>query len=266
MPGGKEKTMEDEMMFEVNAEPSEEMTAEQEADFEAGLREGDAQAADATKKEKAPEKDADISAEMIEEAANDQKKQARADAPKSGVTVTIDGQAYTFSQEELEKHTPAPSPERQMLEQIASQAGIGFDELMRQMEGSLDEAKSGLRAEQLMEQGYEPGMARHIAQIELENAKFKNGKAGSREEARIFEGIAEFEAMYPEVEDLPPSVVREIRAGATPVAAYQKYLLDERERELQALRQEKKNREKSPGSIRGMSVEAEDPFIVELMK
>lgn len=255
--------MEDEMMFETSAEPSEEMTAEQEADFEAGF-EGDAQAANAKEEQNAPKKAEDISAEEIEEAANDPKEQT--DGPKSGVRVTIDGEAYTFSQEDLENYAPAPSQERQMLEKLAEQAGIGYDELMRQMEGSLDEAKSELRAEQLMEQGYEPGMARHIAQIELENAKFKGGQPIGRAEAKIFEGIAEFEAMYPDVDDIPPSVVREIQAGATPVAAYQKYLLDERERELQGLRQEKKNRERSPGSIRGMGVEAEDPFIVELMK
>ncbi len=255
--------MEDEMMFETCAEPSEEMTAEQEADFEAELG-GNATAANAGKETMAQKDDADISAEDIEGAAiaSDEKT----DTHKSGVTVMLDGQAYTFSQEELEKHTPAPSEERRMLEQVAAQAGIGFDELMRQMEGSLEEAKSGLRAEQLMEQGYDPGMARHIAQIELENAKYKGGQQIGRAEAKIFDGIAEFEAMFPDVGDLPHSVVREIRAGATPVAAYQRYLIKERDHELQILRQEKKNRETSPGSIRGMGVEAEDPFIVELMK
>lgn len=256
--------MEDEMMFETGAEPSEEMTAEQEADFEAGL-DGDAGAANAQKKQKAQKGNADISAEDIENAAKDPEEREES-GQKSGVTVMLDGRAYTFSQEELEQRTPAPSKERQMLEQVAAQAGIGFDELMRQMEGSLDEAKSGLRAEQLVEQGYDPGMAQHIARIELENAKFKGGQAIGREQAKIFDGIAEFEAAYPDVDDLPEQVKREIRAGATPVAAYQRYLLGERERELQALRQEKKNRETSPGSIRGMNVEEEDPFIVELMK
>lgn len=253
--------MEDEIILEAGAEPSEEMTAGQEADFEAEF-EGKAQVADTEMKKEAQKDDADISGEDIE------KELTQKDVPTQGISVSVDGTEYTFSREELEDYKPSATHEQEVIEKAAREAGVELDVILRGIEGSLDETKRAKREEQLVEQGYDADMAQHISYIERENAQFKNGRMDTKtgEEQMIRAGIGEFEAMYPEVEALPSAVVRDIRAGATPAAAYGRYLLAERECEIDELRKEKKNREAAAGSVRSAGAAVEDPFITELMK
>ena len=260
--------MADMITQEIEDTPAEEMSAEQEADFEK-VFDSDTQAADAMKKtEKADRMDnTDISETDIEDASSEENKNASSD--NMGVKVFLDGQEYVFSKEEIENQKNTPNEEQRILERLAEQAGISKEELISRAEQAEDEAKCAMRAQQLSGQGYDYEMAEHIARIELENARYKNNPGNDpqmKEKAIVFSGIDEFERMYPDVEDLPDTVVEEIRAGASPVAAYQNYLLEEREQELRALKHEKKNREKLPGSVKGLGVEAEDPFITELMK
>ncbi len=260
--------MEEIIAQEMEAMPTEEMSAQQAADFEAEF-DCDTQAADAKDQKQADREDkADISGEDIERASLSDGEETP-ESGEAGIRVKLGEKEYTFSQEEIENYKKEPSAEQKTLEKLAKQAGISTEELIWQAERSEGEAKCAMRAEQLYDQGYDYDMALHIAQIEIENASLRNQaqpEGMSRDQILIFSGIEEFERMYPDVDDLPETVVEEIRAGATPVAAYQSYLLEEKERELAGFRYEQMNREKLPGSVKGMGTEVEDPFITELMK
>ncbi len=251
--------MEEEMlMAEETPEAAQaEMSEEECAEFLEALYEAD---------ESPEETDDEQAAEEGEpqEAAEDAPQQERILVGATGMTA-----------EEIEQvldHVQS-SPERSVVKKFAEQCGMTSDEFLTRADDLFAESKVSSRMQQLLAQDYEPGMARHIAQLEVENARYKNtteeiNKAEHKNiEEKIRKNVQEFSAMYPDVFDIPPEVYEDVaKTGATPVVAYQRYLIAERDRELNRLRQEHKNRERTPGSVRGRGVEVEDPFLVELMK
>ncbi|MEA4853223.1 MAG: hypothetical protein VB082_02970 [Christensenella sp.] len=129
------------------------------------------------------------------------------------------------------------------------------------------------RAKQLMKQGYGGEMAWHIAAIENENAKLRDPQnaAAFRErdrEEQIHQEAQRFLELYPDAAgDIPDEVYADIACNNVDlVTAYQRSLIDRQQKEIAALRLASKNRRNTPGSVKGRGVEKEDPFIVELMK
>lgn len=165
------------------------------------------------------------------------------------------------------------APERTVVQKLAEQCGMTPEEFMAQADDIFSASRLSAREQQLLAQDYDPGMARHIAQLEVENARYKNRPEEAermrqkKTEEQIRKNVQEFGAAFPDVYEIPPEVYEDVaKTGATPVVAYQRYLIAERDRELARMKQEQKNRENTPGSVRGRGVEVEDPFLVELMK
>ncbi len=201
-------------------------------------------------------------------------------------SVLVDGKAFTADDVsaligrigELQARINTPPQERELLESLAISAGMDVEDFLLHAEEMLVGTKTQARVAQLMEQGVPPEVAQHTASLErelaakeaerklLEARKNTNATRDMREEA-FRSQIREFEEKFPDVGMPPEEVFRYIeQTGASPVEAYQHYLLKQREKELTRLKQEQKNRVNTPGGVKGRGLEKEDPFLAELMK
>lgn len=193
----------------------------------------------------------------------------------------IGGREYTASDvegllsriTELQAAANAVSPEREFVERMAAQAGMDAETFLKDGERLLAERQIQARTAQLMDQGLEENMARHVAELETERGAAKNAESARkttetqaqdaqvRAEAQMRANVEEFARMFPDVKEIPDEVVADIeKTGATPVVAYQKYLLAQKEKELAGIRQAEKNRKQTTGSVKGTPKGAEDPF------
>lgn len=246
--------MEEEIL--MAEETPEEMSEEECADFAEALEEAD---------ERPEETDE-------QEPAEEEPREAAEDVEEEQRVLVGDTEMTAKEIEQILDHVQSV-PEKSVVRKLAEQCGMTTNEFLERADDLFSESRIGTRVQQLLAQDYDPGMARHIAQLEVENARYKNtpGEMDRAEHKRIEEqvrnNVQEFSAMFPDVYEIPPEVYEDVaKTGATPVVAYQRHLIAERDRELNRLRQENKNRESTPGSVRGRGVEVEDPFLVELMK
>lgn len=167
---------------------------------------------------------------------------------------------------------PADSGEGDFIERMARSAGMTKEAYMQNAERMADRQKVSGRLDNLRAQGVEQGLAMHIAKTELENAKLRLGLSAGQErrmETAFLQSAQRLEQRWPEVGglgELPGEVVAALAEGLTPMEAYQQYRLAGMERELRGLRQERKNRAGSTGSVRGSAVNVEDDFVRALMK
>lgn len=256
---------------ETAHESTEELSEVQADEFEKAFDE------DETNEETDNNPEAQTSVEVKKEDKRDKQPQVE-ETPG----IVIDGKRFTEGEirsllETANRANEAP-PERMLIERLAMQAGMTPDDFIQNAENMIVENKIAARMEQLLEQGLGEDMARHVAGIEqklaMEQARqavnaqqMKRQNEESVQEEQMRAQIREFNEQYPDVGMPPDEVFEDIKkTGATPVVAYQRYLLSKKEAELAKLKQEQKNRENTPGSVRGRGVEVEDPFLVELMK
>ncbi|WP_258107002.1 hypothetical protein [Christensenella minuta] len=200
-------------------------------------------------------------------------------------TLEIGGREYTASDvegllsriTELQAAVNTVSPEREFVERLAAQAGMDVEAFLQDGGRMLAERQIQARTAQLVDQGLEESMARHVAELEVERDSVKNAEsmrknsetqvqdAQMRAEAQMRANVEEFARMFPDVKNIPDEVIRDIETtGATPVVAYQKYLLDQKEKELAAARQAEKNRKQTTGSVKTAPKGEEDPFLIGL--
>lgn len=252
--------MEDEMMMaeETPETQAAEMSEEECADFMEAFEEADEQPEETDEPE-----DADEGWEEAQEAGETQ------ETPK----ILIGDTEMTPQEIEQILDRAQSAPERSVVQKLAEQCGMTTEEFLARADDLFDESRISARERQLLAQEYDPGMARHIAQLEVENARYKNtpgemDRAQQKKmEEQVRKNVQEFSAMFPDVYEIPPEVYEDVaKTGATPVVAYQRYLISQKDRELARMRQEQKNRESTPGSVRTRGMEVEDPFLVELMK
>lgn len=197
-------------------------------------------------------------------------------------TLEIGGREYTASDvegllsriTELQAAVNTVSPEREFVERLAAQSGMDVEAFLQDGGRMLAERQIEARMAQLVDQGLEESMARHVAELEVERDAQANAdnmrkslgaqaqEAQNAAEEQIRANVEEFARMYPDVKELPDEVIKDIeQTGATPVVAYQKYLLHEKEKELAAARQAEKNRKQTTGSVKGTPKGAEDAFL-----
>ena len=166
--------------------------------------------------------------------------------------------------------------EIQVIDRLARQNGMNREEYLQSIEANLQNAAIETREAAYLEQGIDPAAARRLAEAEvkaemLETAvKTQEQERQERDsfEAKMKQDIEEFDRLYPDVKDLPPEVIDEISGtGKTPVIAYGEYILRQKEKEimekeaeLERVRQEEKNKNTTPGSVKGNSNAQPDPF------
>lgn len=166
--------------------------------------------------------------------------------------------------------------EIQVIDRLARQNGMNREEYLQSIEANLQNAAIETREAAYLEQGIDPAAARRLAEAEvkaemLETAvKTQEQERQERDsfEAKMKQDIEEFDRLYPDVKELPPEVIDEISStGKTPAIAYGEYLLRQKEKEimekeaeLERVRQEEKNKNTTPGSVKGNSNAQPDPF------
>ncbi len=211
-----------------------------------------------------------------EEAEEDLQETAETEEPEEAMqeppeAITVGGRTYTM--DALERALQPPEG-YDLLMRLADESGLGVQEYLNAIEQQSNEQSMAARVAQLMEEGAEEEFARQMAGLEAENARLtrqkqaatQNEQRQSAQEERIQKNIEEFAARYPDVTQLPQEVLSDIAStGATPLQAYQSYLLTQQEKELARLRQKEKNRNTSMGSARGQG-QAQDEFLGEFLK
>lgn len=223
--------------------------------------------------------------ETAEDEPAPEKEESQSREEPGKARLEVGGREYTASDvegllsriTELQATVNTVSPERDFVERMAAQAGMDVDAFLQDGGRMLAERQIQARTVQLMDQGMEESMARHVAELETEREAANNAEnvrksmesraqdVQRQTEAQIRANVEEFARKFPDVKELPDEVVKEVeKTGATPVVAYQNYLLEQKEKELAALRQAEKNKKQTTGSVKGTPKGAEDPFLAGL--
>lgn len=261
--------------MEENTGMPTEATAAMEADFEEGFSDGQPQdngqdvlETDGQESPVEPESEKGEEAQPENEGAGERTE--KTDGKKREV-IEIDGKEYTPDdiRSVIQAQNAPDYPEA--VKNLARNANMSVTDYLAMVENAAIENQVNARVQQLMDQDVNEELARYIAGVEQENEKFKRSQQRAHEEgARKAEMQAQVEAfnrLYPDVDELPRQVIDDItKTGASPVEAYQRYLLEEREKELKILRQEKKNRDTTPGAAKSGAVPVHDAFLLEFMK
>ena len=253
------KDVQAEEMTELETSEFEEAFSEAEPGEETGEAEDTEAEGEETEKEETEEEEAGT-----EEAQGEEEKEEtpQDEPPKDEQKIVIDGLEYT--QEEIARIVAQPPKQYGVLEQMAKDAGMSVDDYLKDVEERYAAGQVESRTAQLVEQGLDETLAKHIAETEMENARLKAGtelaqkaeakrkETQSQAEARMETEIAEFNRLYPEIREIPPEVLSEIsKTGHSPVVAYQNYLLRKQETELKTLKQAEKNKKTTPGARKG---------------
>ena len=235
-----------------------EKTAEETQDSE--ILEGEDAAGESGGLEDDLEKDGFVRRDKTEEETSEEEQSGK---------YILDGKEYTEAElkEALSRRWEAPD----ILRKLARQAGMDVESYLQFVEDNAMQRQIDARVQQLLEQDVPEEIAQHFARMEQENARMKEesdrkAQTDARDEKMRME-IEAFHKKFPDVQELPSSVIETItKTGATPVEAYQQYLIQKQEMELKTLRQEKKNRGTTPGSVKGTAEIEADPFLREFMK
>ena len=184
------------------------------------------------------------------------------------------------------------APELAMLDQMAQRFGMNSRmEFLQGFYNQIEEQRAYERANQLMlERGIDEESALYMAKLEQgqENAEFQqrmqqsqsqaqNHQRQAQEEAynqRVQERVQGFQRLYenyPELkdkmasfDDFPQTVKEMVMQGASPLEAYQKHLIDERNKEMQIIKNNGNVKKRSTGSAKGAEGNQRDPFLAGL--
>lgn len=247
---------------ETTSEETVAMTAEQESDFENAFDgKEDVEAAEEPKAE-----------ESVKEEPTKEEPTKISVGDREYTPQDVEGLLNRVT--ELQGAANTIPPERTLIERLAAQSGMDVDAFVEQAESVIMDGKIAAREQQLLEQGLNADMARHVAETEVKNAvnenmlkasQAKTTSAQSRQEAlkeKFDRDLKDFYERYPDVKEPPDEVLDEIaKTGCTPVVAYQNHLIREKDKEIAALRQEHKNKEQSMGSVKGGKPQAQDDFL-----
>lgn len=180
------------------------------------------------------------------------------------------------------------TPERMLLEQMAVQSGMEYDQFLSTFQGQMEENAIRERAALLVNEEFmDEQTALVVARTELENRTLKNQQqavqqqleqrqrqaameqqlvrqrreAFNQEIGELVRDNPGFEQKYPTVESMPEVMQRAIREGGSIRAAYQQVMIEELSAKVAAYEQNQSNVGRSPGSARGQSGQEMDGFV-----
>ena len=208
---------------------------------------------------------------------------------EQAITLAQKGQNYDKKMQENEtlRQQLANSPERLMLQRMAQQSGIPYDQFLTQFQNQMKQSAVQVRAEQLMQTGVmDQQTAMRLAQAELEKEELLNQRSveqNQRNQQRqqfeqmqraeqqrreqfardIKELVAEypdFAKKYPTIESMPKVMQEAVKNGTSIKAAHHQVVIDEMRNEIAAYKQNEKNKAMSPGSASGVGSKNVDPF------
>lgn len=160
------------------------------------------------------------------------------------------------------------NPAMKLLESKAKESGMSVDQYAQALMQAETENRIAERRMQLIDEGKDEATAEYIARLELDANSLKNtveNLTASQRQTQaqrdfVNEQMARFQEKYPDVQDIPDSVIETVKNGTPPVEAYQEYLLSLKEKELQTYKTNDKNKSIDPGSASTQAKTSGDPF------
>lgn len=223
----------------------------------------------------------DVFAEMAaEETDTEQTEETEQD--KEATEEAAEEQAQEESKPE---ETARPTPEQEFLEMMARESGMSVPEFIADTQRVLGEQrraeaerKIADRVEQLLDQGMDEDFARHVAELEANKERLdaeQQRMAEQQARQSIIESVrsetmqrdfARFLQAHPDAakEQATEDVLADIRAGMTPMEAYQRKEIAELRFKAEKAEKKELNKQTTPGSVKGGKVET-DPFMDAFM-
>ena len=181
------------------------------------------------------------------------------------------------------------APEIKILDDMARRFGMtDRTEFLQSFDHQIKEQRIQDRASELISQrGIDQETAIYLARLEQqqEDSKYQNelqqqqmqhkqhqqtAEQRAQQERQqqlvgqwsaLYEAFPELKEQYEDFTKFPDAVKEMITQGRTPLEAYSKHLLDERNNELQILKNNNKVKEKSTGSLKASGKDGADPFL-----
>lgn len=274
---------------DTTTEAAEELTAEQGDDFLSGLDEADAADEDEAEAEES-EDDDEADQPESEESTQEQGKAQEKTEDTQLFKVKHLGQEIELTMEQMienaqkgldydrirqDRDTLKSSRKMQLLEDLARDSGYDdVDVFVENFYENLEESRVIERAEQLSaERGIDFETAAEIAKMERENEKLKKtmqeaekvkAKSADRQKQAVndfnalFSKFPEIKEQYTSFDKLPESFRQKITQGEQPLLAWNNYLLElkdmelkQKEKELETVKNNQKNKKRSTGSAKG---------------
>lgn len=274
---------------DTTTEAAEELTAEQGDDFLSGLDEADAADEDEAEAEES-EDDDEADQPESEESTQEQGKAQEKTEDTQLFKVKHLGQEIELTMEQMienaqkgldydrirqDRDTLKSSRKMQLLEDLARDSGYDdVDVFVENFYENLEESRVIERAEQLSaERGIDFETAAEIAKMERENEKLKKTmqeaekvKAKSADLQKqavndfnaLFSKFPEIKEQYTSFDKLPESFRQKVAQGEQPLLAWNNYLLElkdmelkQKEKELETVKNNQKNKKRSTGSAKG---------------
>lgn len=272
---------------DTTTEVAEELTAEQGDDFLSGLDEADAADEDEAEAEESEDYD-EADQPEAEESTQEQGEAQTEDTQLFKVKHL--GQEIELTMEQMienaqkgldydrirqDRDTLKSSRKLQLLEDLARDSGYDdVDAFVENFYENLEESRVIERAEQLSaERGIDFATAAEIANMERENEKLKKTmqeaeKVKIRNADQQKQVVNDFNALFakfPEIKEqytsfdkLPESFRQKVAQGEQPLLAWNNYLLElkdmelkQKEKELEIVKNNQKNKKRSVGSAKG---------------
>lgn len=274
---------------DTGTEVAEELTAEQGDDFLSGLDEADA--ADEDEAEAEESEDYDEADQPEAEESTQEQGEAQTEKEDTQLfKVKHLGQEIELTMEQMienaqkgldydrirqDRDTLKSSRKLQLLEDLAKDSGYDdVDEFVENFYENLEESRVIERADQLSaERGIGFETAAEIAKMERENEKLKKTmqeaekvKAKSADQQKqavndfnaLFAKFPEIKEQYTSYDKLPESFRQKVAQGEQPLLAWNNYLLElkdmelkQKEKELEIVKNNQKNKKRSVGSAKG---------------
>ncbi len=274
---------------DTGTESVEELTAEQGDDFLSGLDE--AEAADDDAEETEESEDDDEADQLESEESTQEQGEAQEKTEDTQLfKVKHLGQEIELTMEQMienaqkgldydrirqDRDTLKSSRKIQLLEDLAKDSGYeDVDAFVENFYENLEESRVIERAEQLSaERGIDFETAAEIAKMERENEKLKKtmqeaekvkAKSADRQKQAVndfnalFSKFPEIKEQYTSFDKLPESFRQKISQGEQPLLAWNNYLLElkdmelkQKEKELETVKNNQKNKKRSTGSAKG---------------
>ena len=272
---------------DTGTEVAEELTAEQGDDFLSGLDEADAAEDDEEEAEESEDYD-EADQRESEESTQEQGEAQTEDTQLFKVKHL--GQEIELTMEQMienaqkgldydrirqDRDTLKSSRKLQLLEDLAKDSGYDdVDAFVDNFYENLEESRVIERAEQLSaERGIDFETAAEIAKMERENEKLKKTmreaekvkirNADQQKQAvndfnALFSKFPEIKEQYTSYDKLPESFRQKVAQGEQPLLAWNNYLLElkdmelkQKEKELEIVKNNQKNKKRSVGSAKG---------------
>ena len=183
------------------------------------------------------------------------------------------------------------APEIRMLNDMSQRFGMNSIDFLKNFENQINEQRISERANELMEQrGIDEDTALYLAKLEqqqeeqryqqdLQQRQYQEQQYKQTVEQRayqsqqeqlvnnwsaLYDSFPELKEQYSDFTQFPEPVKQMVLDGRTPLEAYSKYMLDEKNKELNLIKNNNKVKEKSTGSLKANAGDDSDPFLAGL--